>query len=198
MFCYPYFVRNIIYLNICSVEKLSKRLNDKTVSQTFKSIFARQAKGIKSMDKLSEEIVKEKETNIQIGNAGGVNNKTRKTAWAEVEENDSHVKIGNTSIHRQSTSTADRNINEQRKTAHFGNASFNKMAKSMQERKEKQQSSSAIVGNRCFSRVSEKVTEKTIDHDKRCVSVGNTSISVETKTTQKSVSVVDIRYPKHT
>jgi hypothetical protein len=65
------------------------------------------------MDKLSEEIVKEKETNIQIGNAGGVNNKTRKTAWAEVEENDSHVKIGNTSIHRQSTSTADRNINEQ-------------------------------------------------------------------------------------
>jgi hypothetical protein len=38
--CYPYFVRNIIYLNICSVEKLSKRLNDKTVSQTFKSIFA--------------------------------------------------------------------------------------------------------------------------------------------------------------
>jgi hypothetical protein len=81
-------------------------------------------------------------TNIQIGNAGGVNNKTRKTAWAEVEENDSHVKIGNTSIHRQSTSTADRNINEQRKTAHFGNASFNKMAKSMQERKEKQQSSS--------------------------------------------------------
>ncbi|CAG2256826.1 unnamed protein product [Mytilus edulis] len=104
------------------------------------------------------------------------------------------MQIGNSNIiNRQSTNSHQKNVTERKKTAHFGNSSFNKMAKAMRERKENQQSSSAIVGNRCFSRVSERITDKTIDQDKRCVSVGNTSISVETKTTHKSVSSVDIR-----
>ncbi|XP_052088400.1 uncharacterized protein LOC127725466 isoform X3 [Mytilus californianus] len=181
---------------LSSIEKLSKQLNDKTLSKTFKSIFGGRLKGSANtaMDRLSEKTVQEKERNVTVGNAD-VGSRVRKTAWTELEESDSNVHIGNSNIlNRQSTNSHQKNVTERKKTAHFGNSSFNKMAKAMRERKESQQTSSAIVGNRCFSRMSEKVTEKTIDQDKRCVSVGNTSISVETKTTHKSVSSVDIRF----
>ncbi|XP_063405341.1 uncharacterized protein LOC134688497 isoform X6 [Mytilus trossulus] len=180
---------------LSSIEKLSKQLNDKTLSKTFKSIFGGRLKGSASttMDRLAEKTVQEKESQVTMGKAD-VGSRVRKTAWTELEESDSNMQIGNSNIiNRQSTNSHQKNVTERKKTAHFGNSSFNKMAKAMRERKENQQSSSAIVGNRCFSRVSERVTEKTIDQDKRCVSVGNTSISVETKTTHKSVSSVDIR-----
>ncbi|XP_076078355.1 uncharacterized protein LOC143048532 isoform X2 [Mytilus galloprovincialis] len=181
---------------LSSIEKLSKQLNDKTLSKTFKSIFGGRLKGSANttMDRLAEKTVQEKESQVTMGKAD-VGSRVRKTAWTELEESDSNIQIGNSNIiNRQSTNSHQKNVTERKKTAHFGNSSFNKMAKAMRERKENQQSSSAIVGNRCFSRVSERITDKTIDQDKRCVSVGNTSISVETKTTHKSVSSIDIRF----
>lgn len=139
----------------------------------------------------------DKENIVTFGKSVGAGARTIKTAWAESNEKQSTVNTDNSTMNRQSSSHSESKITDRRRTAQFGNSSFNKMAKTIREKRENQKSTSAIVGNRCFSRVSEEVVEKTVDHDKRCVSVGNTSISIETKTTQKSVSSVDIRYTQH-
>lgn len=139
----------------------------------------------------------DEENIVTFGKSIGAGTRTVKTAWAERSDNQSSITTDKSTMNRQSTSHSESKVSDRRRTAQFGNSSFSKMAKTLREKRESQKSVSAVVGNRCFSRVSEKVVEKTIDHDKRCVSVGNTSISVETKTTQKSVSTVDIRYSLH-